>query len=320
MTNISKILVGIRDSQLSQIQTDLILNKLKNKGNIPTENSFEIKLIKTRGDTNKDVRLDRLGGKGLFIKEIEQQILNKQIDIGIHSMKDVPSQDEGNGLEIICWMQRETNSDALLSNSGKGFFDLPSGSVIGTSSIRRRAQILNLRKDLQIKLLRGNVDTRIDKLHKKKYDAIILSLAGIQRLNKENLVTEILDHQIFLPAACQGVIGVQGKKNTHIKKIFNSVNDLHTQDECTAERNVLRKIKANCNSPVSVFAKIKNDQIEIKIDMFEHSGNKIFDRIISGNKEDYMHLSNQLGNEIIDKLGQDKINRLDELNDFDYTP
>ena len=134
-------------------------------------------------------------------------------------MKDVPAEDSSDKLDIICWFKRENHREALLSNSGQKFFDLPSGSVIGTSSIRRRAQILNLRQDLNIKLLRGNVDTRIKKLRENNYDAIILSFAGLKRLGLLDHVTEELDEENFLPAACQGTIGIQAKKNI-LKDVF----------------------------------------------------------------------------------------------------
>ena len=143
--------------------------------------------------------------------------------------------------------------------------DLPAGSVIGTSSIRRRSQVLSLRKDLSIKLLRGNVDTRIQKLRNHEYDAIILSFAGLARLNLDHLVTEVLEHNLFLPAACQGAVGVQALKNSEVKKIFAPINDLKTQTECMAERRVLKTINANCNSPVSIYANINKNKITIPV-------------------------------------------------------
>ena len=152
-------------------------------------------------------------------------------------MKDVPAVDSSDNLEIICWIQkRKSIDDAFISNSGQKFFDLPPGSIIGTSSIRRRAQILNLRKDLKIKLLRGNVDTRIKKIKEKKYDAIILSLAGLKRLNLENQVTEVLDEENFLPAACQGAVGIQAKKKNNLKDVLQSLIIMITEIESFAER------------------------------------------------------------------------------------
>ena len=159
-----------------------------------------------------------MGGKGLFTKEIESQISKRAIDLGIHSMKDVPASDENSELKIICWMKRYDPSDAIISNSGKNLKQLPPGSIIGTSSIRRRAQILSLRKDLQIKLLRGNVDTRLKKLSDGQYDSIILSTAGLMRIGQDHLITEIMDLEYFLPAACQGAVGVQARKDDGLEE------------------------------------------------------------------------------------------------------
>jgi hydroxymethylbilane synthase len=321
MTNLKKCIVGIRDSKLSKAQTNMLIKDAEkfdlNKKSI----QFEIQLIKTSGDIHSNERLDTLGGKGLFTKEIENQILNKAIDVGIHSMKDVPASDENPDLKIICWMKRHDPSDAFISNSGKNLEQLSAGSIIGTSSVRRRAQILNLRKDLQIKLLRGNVDTRLKKLSDQQYDGIILSRAGLMRIGQDNLITQILDHKYFLPAACQGTVGVQARLNDDPLEVFKPINHLATQIECIAERNVLKAINANCNSPISVYAKIMNDKLNIKCDLFDHNGSCLFRDSTEGFVEDSQKLSNELGNKIIQQVGQGKINQLNVLeDDFDYTP
>ena len=321
MTNKRKILVGIRDSKLSKAQTGIFIDEADKIDEIRTHYNFEIKTIKTTGDIHNTSRLDRMGGKGLFIKEIEKQIIDQKIDIGVHSMKDVPAQEIHKDLQIVCWMQRHFNDDALLSNSGNKFLDLPSGSKIGTSSIRRRAQILRLRKDLSVRLLRGNVDTRINQLRAKKYDAIILSLAGLQKLNLENNVTEVLSQNDFSPAACQGVVGIQARKEDIFASLFKKINDLKTQTECKAERRVLKIINANCNSPISVVSKIINDQIQIKVQLLNHTGETIFFKTYNNSVNKYESLTDAIGNEIISEVGEKQIEQLNELeNDFDYTP
>jgi hydroxymethylbilane synthase len=321
MSELQKIVVGIRSSNLSKSQTNLLIQELLKQDSNLNKDIFNIKTIKTTGDVHNTHRLDQIGGKGLFIKEIEEQIMSGKIDIGVHSMKDVPAQDTYPDIDIICWMQRHKTNDAMISNSGKSFMDLPAGSVIGTSSIRRRSQVLNLRKDLSIKLLRGNVDTRIQKLRNHEYDAIILSLAGLSRLNLDHLVTEVLGHNLFLPAACQGAVGVQALKKSEIKNIFAPINDLKTQTECIAERKVLKNINANCNSPVSIYASINKNNISLKFEMFDHQGNKIFKKSKEDLKENYLTLCDELGKEILDVIGQTKINELDNLkSDFNYTP
>lgn len=321
MSNINKILVGIRDSKLSRTQTGILLNQLSDVADNLSMETFVVKTVKTTGDIHNNERLDQIGGKGLFIKEIEQHILDHKVDVGVHSMKDVPAADGSNELEIICWFKRENPREAFLSNSGYKFFDLPSGSIIGTSSIRRRAQILHLRKDLKIKLLRGNVDTRIKKLRETNYDAIILSLAGLKRMGLQENVTEELDEENFLPAACQGTIGVQAKRGRNLKEVFKMINHVETEIESLTERQVLKSINANCNSPISVYAKITNNTLLLKCEIFEHNGLKIFSKTISDNKNNYIKLAQELSKCILKDVGQKKINELDILNnDFDYTP
>jgi len=321
MSNIDKILVGIRDSKLSRTQTEILLNQLTDVANNLSRETFDIKTVKTTGDIHNFERLDQIGGKGLFIKEIEQHILDHKVDVGVHSMKDVPAANGSNDLEIICWFKRENPREAFLSNSGHKFFDLPSGSVIGTSSIRRRAQILNLRKDLKIKLLRGNVDTRIKKLREMSYDAIILSLAGLKRLGLQDIVTEELDEEEFLPAACQGTIGVQAKRGRSLKEVFKMINHVETEIESLTERQVLKNINANCNSPISVYAKITGNTLLLHCEIFEHNGLKIFSKKISDNKNNYIKLAQELTKYILKDVGQKKINELEILNnDFNYTP
>ena len=320
MSTLNKISVGIRDSKLSRAQTDILLNQLISVSDNMRNEAFDIKTIKTKGDIHNDQRLDQIGGKGLFIKEIEQHIINGQVDVGIHSMKDVPAEESSDELDIICWLKRENPGEALLTNSGHKFFDLPPGSVIGTSSIRRRAQILNMRKDLRIKLLRGNVDTRIKKLRENNYDAIILSLAGLKRLGLLDQVTEELDKEQFLPAGCQGTVGVQSKRGSKLKEVFAEINHYETEIESLTERQVLKNINANCNSPISVYAKIGYNMIAVQCDIFDHDGIKLFSRKISDEKDNYAIIANTLAETILNDIGQEKINKLNELNDFDYSP
>ena len=319
MISQKKIVIGIRDSALSNAQTEEFISLASKNVNALSIDNFEIKHIKTTGDIKNSERLDKIGGKGLFIKEIEEKILSEEVDIGVHSMKDMPSEDHDE-LEIICYMKRLNASDVLISNSGKTLSNLPSGSVIGTSSMRRRAQIINFRKDVNIKLLRGNVDTRLSKLKDHKYDAIVLAYAGISRLKKESQITEVLDRNIFLPAAGQGVVGIQSKRNTDFKKIFKSINNAEAELVNIAERNFLKIINANCNSPVSVNANVNNNELKIECQIFSHDGDLLHKNILIGAKEDFKDLSDELGKIAISTLGQSTIDNLDEFNnDFNYS-
>ena len=318
-----KIVLGIRNSALSTAQALDFQNKLLLACSVYNKNSILIKYIKTSGDIHNTHRLDQLGGKGLFVKEIEDQILSGDVDVGIHSVKDLPAK-ETQGLKIVCWLERLNPCDALISNSKLGLKDLPAGSVIGTSSIRRRSQILSLRKDLKIKLLRGNVDTRIQKLNDGEYDAIVLSYAGLIRLNQDNLISDLFSVDEFLPASCQGAVGIQIQNLNHDSELtssLNNINHLNTELTCSAEREVLKSINANCNSPVSVYSTIDKNTISIQCQLFDHKGLILFNESIQGSIENNLQLAQKLGKQIIDQVGQEKINELDKLkDDFDYTP
>jgi len=319
----SEIIIGIRESQLSTAQANDFKNKLIQVNKAYSGKSTSIKYIKTSGDIHNTHRLDQLGGKGLFAKEIEDQILSGDIHLGIHSVKDLPAT-ETPGLKIVCWLERLDPNDVLISNSNLSIEDLPAGSIIGTSSIRRRSQILGIRKDLRIHVLRGNVDTRIQKLKDGIYDAIVLSYAGLIRLKKDNLISELLPLDKFLPASCQGAVGVQmanEKESSELVKYLNKMNHRPTEIACSAEREVLKVINANCNSPVSVYAKITENDISIRCQLFDHNGLLLFNESISGCIEKSMSLAKEIGKKIIDQIGQERINELEILkNDFNYTP
>ena len=319
----AEIIIGIRKSKLSTAQAKDFQNKFLQGNNTYNNESIKIKYIQTSGDIHSTHRLDQLGGKGLFVKEIEDQILSGNIHIGIHSLKDLPTQ-ETEGLKIACWLKRLSPNDVLLSNSNLSLRDLPIGSVVGTSSIRRRSQILSLRKDLKIKLLRGNVDTRIQKMESGEYDAIVLSCAGLIRLQKDYLVSDLFSVDEFLPASCQGAVGIQiANKNTDTQLLhsLSKINHQHTELTCSSEREVLKVINANCNSPVSVYATIKENKISIQCQLYDHNGSLLFNDFIEGEMANNLLLAEKLGKKIIDQIGQEKINELDILNDdFDYTP
>ena len=169
-------------------------------------------------------------------------------------------------------------------------------------------------------MLRGNVDTRIKKLRENNYDAIILSLAGLKRLGLLDHVTEELDKEQFLPAGCQGTVGVQSKRGSKLKEVFAKINHYETEIESLTERQVLKNINANCNSPISVYAKIADNMILVKCDIFDHDGIKLFSRKISDEKDNHATIANTLAETILNDIGQEKINKLNKLNDFDYSP
>lgn len=205
-----KIIVGSRRSKLAITQTNWVIDQLKELG-VPYE--FEVKEIVTKGDQILDVTLSKVGGKGLFVKEIEQAMLDKEIDMAVHSMKDMPAVLPP-GLTIGCIPPREDHRDALISKNHETLSELKPGSIIGTSSLRRGAQILARRPDLEIKWIRGNIDTRLNKLNTEDYDAIILAAAGLSRMGwEQDIVSEFLDEDICIPAVGQGALSIECRED-----------------------------------------------------------------------------------------------------------
>ena len=316
-----KIKVGIRNSRLSIAQTNEFIEFFCSKYENFNPGNFEINFITTSGDQHQDIRLDQLGGKGLFSKEIESHLIDEKVDMAVHSLKDLP-QEVSSKLEIVCWLKREDERDVLLSNNGQTIETLPSHSIIGTSSVRRRSQILKKRKDLNIKLLRGNVDTRIQKLRNNEYDAIVLAYAGVKRLGKEKEITQILNTDDFLPAAGQGSVGIQiNCNNLDLQEMLSLLSHNETKICNQVERIVLNQIGANCNSPIGVLAKIFEQEIRIQSQLLNHNGDILFASNTKGSIDEYQLIAKDLGAEILKNLGQEKINQLDNLkDDFNYTP
>ncbi|MFH1063330.1 MAG: hydroxymethylbilane synthase [Candidatus Omnitrophota bacterium] len=246
------ITIGSRKSLLAMTQAYLVANSLKKT--FPN-NTFVIKKIITSGDRLKKWPKEQI--KGLFVKEIEQALIKETIDIAVHSMKDLPV-DMPEGLEIAAVTKRADARDVLISNSGKGLDALAKQSCIGTSSPRRRAQILLHRPDLKVIDIRGNLDTRLKKLKDKQCDAIIVAAAGIIRLGWQKLITEYISDAVILPAPGQGVLGVQVRKqDKKIKAIVNSLNHVPSRIAVTAEREFLRSMGGGCRVPIGAVAKIR---------------------------------------------------------------
>ncbi len=253
-----KIIIGSRRSKLALTQTNWVADQLKKLG-VPFE--FEVKEIVTKGDQILDVTLSKVGGKGLFVKEIEQAMLNKDIDMAVHSMKDMPAI-LPEGLTIGCIPNREDHRDVLISKDYMTLRDLPKGAVIGTSSLRRGAQILAERPDLEIKWIRGNIDTRLEKLKTDDYDAIILAAAGLSRMGwSTDVVTEYLDPEICLPAVGQGALSIECRADDQeLLEQLAKLNSNETAITVTAERAFLHKMEGGCQVPVAGFAKLFDNQ------------------------------------------------------------
>lgn len=249
-----KIIVGSRRSKLAMTQTNWVISQLKQLG-VPYE--FEVKEIVTKGDKILDVTLSKVGGKGLFVKEIEQAMLKGDIDIAVHSMKDMPAV-LPDGLTIGCIPKREDYRDVFISKGHQTLRELKEGAVIGTSSLRRGAQILAARPDLTIKWIRGNIDTRLQKLQTGDYDAIILAAAGLARMGwSEEVITEYLDPSICLPAVGQGALAIECRENDEeLLSMLSQLNDAQTSLAVKAERAFLHQMEGGCQVPVAGLAEV----------------------------------------------------------------
>lgn len=256
-----KLIVGSRRSKLALTQSQQFIDKLKF---IDPSLDIEIKEIVTKGDKIVDKQLSKVGGKGLFVKEIQNELFNKEIDMAIHSLKDVPSMIP-DGLTLGCIPDREIPFDAYIAKNHIPLQELSEGSIVGTSSLRRGAQILSKYPHLKIKWIRGNIDTRLKKLETEDYDAIILAAAGLKRMGwSDNIVTTYLDRDILLPAIGQGALGIECRSDD--KELLDLLSKVHNHDvaQCvTAERTFLSEMDGSCQVPIGGYATIAQDnQIE----------------------------------------------------------
>ena len=289
-----KIIIGSRGSKLALIYAKIAKKKIIEANNNFNEEDIIIKNISTRGDEVQDMRLSDVGGKGLFSKKIEDKLLENEIHIAVHALKDMPS-NETSGLITECFLKRNDPREILISRENLSFNELPSKSIVGTSSFRREFQLKKKRKDLNYKLIRGNVDTRLNKLKEKLYDAIILSYAGIQSLGLDKNITEVFSTSEIIPSACQGVIALQCRKeDKETINLIKKTNHLPTYHCVQAERGVLKALEGDCETAVGAFAQIVKDKINIEAELFSLDGNKRFHFKSSKN----LNLASQLGKEV----------------------
>ena len=307
MTDKKKFIIGSRGSKLSLAYSNHVKNLLIKSNPLFHENSIEIKIIKTSGDIYHNKRISEIGGKGVFCKQIEDELINSKIDLAVHSLKDLPTIPT-EGLCINAVVKRNDPRDAFLSYSSQSFNDLKTNSKIGTSSFRRHAQLNLLRDDLQITAMRGNIDTRIKKLKDKEFDAIVLSLAGIQMLNLDNEVKEIFTTEQMLPALGQGIIALQCQQSD--KKtidILEKINDKKTYYCMRAERALLEAIGGDCDTAIGGLAKLSNEKISLKSELFSNDGKKKFEFQSSGHFLEAKEIGYRVGKELLKKAGSDFI-------------
>lgn len=305
--SVNKIIIGSRGSQLALWQTNFVADLICKLNPCLTE--IEIKKIKTSGDKILDVPLAKIGDKGLFVKELETALINGEIDFAVHSMKDVPTE-LPEELSIGVVLEREDQRDVLISKNKIALKDLPKGAKIGTSSLRRRAQLMHIRPDFEVFDLRGNLDTRLRKLDSGELDGIILAAAGILRLGWGDRITERISTDICLPAVGQGAIGIEIRKNDDkTKQLIAGLNHRETELCVFAERALLRTLEGGCQVPIGTYSKIENESLELKAVVGSLDGKELIKDSVTGvafGPEE----AEKLGIELADKLlanGGDKI-------------
>lgn len=298
----AKLTIGTRQSLLALWQSNHIATLLREKY---PECEVVLKKIVTKGDRILDVPLAQIGGKGLFTKEIETELADGTIDLAVHSLKDMPTV-LPKGLCLTAITKRANVGDAFVSNKYTSFEELPLGAVIGTSSLRRKAQLLAARPDLQIMDLRGNVDTRLRKLDEGLYDAIILAAAGLERLGHGDRITALIPPDVCLPAVGQGALAIEARTaDDEVRSMLEFLNDLPTKQSTDAERAFLGLLEGGCQVPIGVHADVAGEQIKIEAIIAALDGSTVLRDTITGKAEDAVALGQQLGKKMLAAGGQE---------------
>ena len=306
------IKIGSRGSKLALWQANWVKSALQSEN---PSLAVDISVIKTKGDKILDAPLAKVGGKGLFVKEIEEALLNGEIDLAVHSMKDMPSEIP-EGLCIGSVPKREDPGDALISKNGKPFTELKTGARIGTSSLRRGSQLLHARSDIEIVPLRGNLDTRIKKLETEDLDAVILAAAGIKRLDLEDRITEILPKRIMLPAVGQGALCIEIRQNDpQIESQVNELNHRETRVAVMGERAMLNRLEGSCQIPIAGYGEIDGDVLTLRGLVSDLTGKKVIRDSIEGDVSNPEEIGITLAERLL-SMGADKI--LDQLKSEAY--
>lgn len=309
MTNLtqerSTLVLGTRGSKLAVHQSEWVQAQLKQ---LAPQVTVTLRRIHTSGDKILDVPLAKIGGKGLFVKEIEEALLSGEIDLAVHSMKDVPTE-LPDGLDLLCVPFREDPRDALISREGRRFHELPQGAKVGTSSLRRQAQLLQARPDLSIGMLRGNLDTRLKKLREGQFDAIVLAAAGLRRLGWEREITEYLAPEISLPAIGQGALGIEGRRDDlFVRSLLSGLEHAPTRTMVLAERALLHRLQGGCQVPIAAHATLAGSDVTLEGLVASVDGKTIIRDMVRGTVADPESMGVQLAERLLAR-GGDKILR-----------
>ena len=295
-------MVGTRGSPLALWQAKWVQQQLRE---IAPQLSVEVQRIKTSGDKILDVPLAKIGGKGLFVKEIEEALLRGEIDLAVHSMKDVPTA-LPDGLGILCIPPRENPQDVLVSRQGQTLEQLPTGARIGTSSLRRQAQLLRRRPDFHISMLRGNLDTRLRKVREGEFDAIVLAAAGLRRMGWVDQVTEYLAPEVSLPAIGQGALAIEGRtSDSFVRDLLQPLDDPPTRTAVTAERALLDRLEGGCQVPIGAHATITGDRLALDALIASVDGRRVVRDRIEGPVSDARDLGLQLAERLLSQGGDE---------------
>ena len=289
-----KIIIGSRGSKLALLYAQQAKDKIIENTDLGNEDIL-IKSITTKGDEVQDIRLSELGGKGLFSSNIEKELQLKNIDIAVHALKDMPA-NETEGLTTDSFLERNDPREILITKNKKKLKDLDQKSIVGTSSYRREFQIKKIRQDLNCKLIRGNVDTRIRKLNEGIYDAIILSYAGIKFLKFENEISEIFSAEEIIPSAGQGVIALQCRENDdETISILNKINHEETHKRAHLERNILKVLDGDCETAIGAHSVVDGDKIIVEAELFSLDGKQRFYEKKVGNLNEFKEIGKEIG-------------------------
>jgi len=289
-----KISIGSRGSKLALLYAQKVRDKIIKNTDL-SDQDIVIKKITTKGDEFQDVRLSEFGGKGLFSSNIEKELKQKNIDIAVHALKDMPTL-ETQGLTTKAFLERNDPREILITLNRKKLSELKTNSIIGTSSFRREYQLKKIRSDIQCKLIRGNVDTRIKKLKDGLYDAIILSYAGIKFLDFDNKISEIFSPEKIIPSAGQGIIALQCREEDEkIISILKNINHDQTFMRAQSERNVLKVLEGDCETAVGAFSKIEGSKITLEAELFSLDGSERYYEKKTGRLENYSKIGKEVG-------------------------
>lgn len=292
-----KVIIGSRGSVLALWQANYIAKRLEEECNLASE----IKIIKTKGDKILDVPLAKIGGKGLFTKELEEMLLSGEIDLAVHSLKDVPVEFP-QGLKLIAITQREDVRDCFLSHRYESLEALPMGAKVGTTSLRRTMQIKLKRADLDTQSLRGNVQTRLERLKNGDFDAIILAQAGVNRLGIEGVkYMRALSMEEMIPAMGQGALGLECRENSEFAPLFAKLNDEGTKLFCESEREFIRYLEGGCQVPIGIHASLQNGELKLQARLGMPDGSKVLEDTILGDKNNHLALAQEFAKNFIDR-------------------